>query len=342
MFYNNTARFERWSQRGKFSEIPRVLIYCWCTEDTHVTFVNAIYWLSCYAHAHGFDIVFTSEMNFTGTKHMKGEINGSQGWYSDQYMWAWVAALPQYLFSGNYDYVFVLGVDTLPNAYNMHFPVWAYDQGHDITIMDTHYWPIGMNENAMLFKPTNFTKKFLEEFFEWRYNFLIQGDNGAWMEMLLIAIGREDKNRPYYGNCAMHLGLGEYSSAWLNDHDLNKLIKQNRLYSDCFFHALDILAGSFGHRKSRHIGFSPTYYAPNPQAIYQYVDLPDKLTPWANCFNYLRWRKNNRPYLNCLFLHWNGPKEGMFNAIRGGQCPDPSFDWHAWKYNPNPNVSYFR
>jgi len=275
---------------------------------------------------------------------MEGSENETLVWYADEYMWAWVHALFPYLFSGEYDYVFVVGVDTLPNPANMHFPVWAYDTGHDITFMDTHYWTIGLNENSLLFKPTDFSRKFLEEFFEFRKGFHLQGDNGPFMEMILRTLGRENEEdgKPgYLGNCYGDLDLGDKSSAWLSDHDFNLVVLKNRLYANCFFGALDRFAGGYGHRESKHLGFSKTYHADSPTAIYQYVDMPDKLTPWANCFNWLRWKPHNRCHLNCLFLHWNGPKEGMFTAIRGGTCPDPTFDWKTAKYNPDPAQNFF-
>jgi len=342
-FSNDTPYFNRWVLREQFScnQRPRVLIYNWGTEDVRTNFVGSIYWLSCYAHQHGFDIVFdSSKEGLTGVK-----TDTTSTWYANENMWGWVPGIQRYLFSGKWDYVIYVGIDVLVNGANIGFPIWFYDQGHDITIMDQPgdglYAITGYNENAVLFRPTEFVRRFLAELFEFRKDFYLQGDNGPYMEMMLRILSREataEGRAGYLDQCLPTLKLEMSLAEATGFHDWFEA--RNAKYVTCFFKALDELAGIYGYRKSKHIGFSPLYYG-NATGFYRYEHLPDKLTPAANCFHLLRRDLDFHPWQNCLFFHYNGDKMGQFHQIRGGRCDDPTFDWPTWKYNPNRSVDFF-
>mmetsp|Transcript_47441 Transcript_47441/g.84000 ORF Transcript_47441/g.84000 Transcript_47441/m.84000 type:complete len:474 (-) Transcript_47441:75-1496(-) len=348
---NDSLRFTDWSQLLKWTsnKLPRVLIYTWCTEDTYSKFTNEVYWKACYAHAHGFDIVFTPSKNFSGTiqwdwsKDKDGGQRDVDQWYSEENMWAWWHDIQQYLFSGKYDYVLMMGADTLIQESNLDFPAWAWDTGHDVTVMDQYHFKYpdsyGLNENVLLFKPSSFSKAFIEECFEFRKGFHLQGDNGPYMETLLTVIGREVEatgREGYNKKCYQYLKLEAPASVVLKE-ETKRWMKLNDDYSRCFFSELDRLIGKYGARTSKNIGFTPTYLWDS--ALGKVLlpsdarEKPNYPGPWANCWSSVRkwW---TYPAKNCFAFHWNGPKDpDMFGYVKG-QCPDSTFNWKASPYNP--------
>mmetsp|Transcript_18723 Transcript_18723/g.34899 ORF Transcript_18723/g.34899 Transcript_18723/m.34899 type:complete len:431 (-) Transcript_18723:31-1323(-) len=343
--YGDSLIFETWTQCSQYSKkrMPRVLLYTWCDQNGLPRFPNEFYWKGCYAHMHGFDVAISSVMNFGGVKKMPAsELPRVQGpraaeamaWYDDDHMWAWIHDVRTYLSSGQYDYVFVTGGDVLMNSANFWFPVWAYDKGHDITIMDQDRSAFGLNENAMLFKSSPTSLNFLTELFEYRKDFWIQSDNGAYMEMLLKTIGRDTKANSYKGKCTS-IGKLEKSQGYLMIFENAKSIEQNAKYADCFFQELDRLAGGFGNRSSKSIGFSKAGFG---------IDHAGEL-PWANCFSVVREKWSNCTR-NCLAFHFNGPKDASkIPKVDSGKCPDPSFQWDvtslSYKDKPDGRIHIF-
>jgi len=282
------STFLKWDPAStSCKKLPRVLIYTWCTEDQLVKFENEGYWKSCYAHAHGFDLVFT-------------------GGYPPR--------LRQYLKSRKYDYVFFLSADSLLQMGHMEFPVWAWDQGHDITVMDEKSSEWGMSFNAILFKATDWTVKFLDTLHAHQEN--VKG-NGPYMETILthLSADAEAHDIPgYNGSCWP--GLVSRRPVWtLKLPSVGIYAKTRALHSECFFKELDRLVGPFGNRNSKHIGFSTIWKK-------------DSL-PWANCWGAMRILGSK-----CFLVHWNGFKaEGSHNTVR--TCPDATFNWDTASYNPN-------
>jgi len=305
------------------NRMPRVLISTWCTENLLEKFKNEVYWKSCYAHTHGFDVDFTGRRMVSGVKPYTGNVTGGEaGWYSDENMWGWVPSVRQQLASGQYDYVFVMGGDTLIMTENLDFPIWAYDRGHDITVMDQPASDYGLNENAFLLRASDWTLMFLDTFYAHRKNFNLQGDNGPWMETLLTFLGREAETarRPGYNDsCLPILVLDKPCGVYMKDDQANYQTL-NSLYSECFFKELDRLAGPYGMRSSKHIGFSNT-------------QRNDSL-PWANCWNEVQYgRPPWEDWPNkCFALHWSGTKYDAAHNV-SGECPDPSFAWDTSRYN---------
>jgi len=322
-------------------------------------FQNENYWKSCYAHLHGFDVVFSTKMNFTGTAKYHGPApKGKDGafvasWYSEDNMWAWWSDIQNYLFSGKYDYVFMMGADVLVQYYWFDWPVWAWDRGHDISVMDqdhfSYHLAYGLNENNILLRPTNFTKDFILEAFEFRKGFHLQGDNGPYMETILRTLGRiaaSEGRMGYYEMCYQWLTLPKPSVMMLNDLWWGN---RNDQYDACFFNELERLVGGYGYRKTRGIGFYPTYIGFDGDALVPENfknESPPKvpkehphssivpLGPWANCWSSVRlsWK---RPDYNCFAYHWNGPKDpSQHSVVSGGKCPDPTFNWDTNPYNP--------
>eukprot|EP00930_Biecheleria_cincta_P018730 TRINITY_DN14487_c1_g3_i2.p1 TRINITY_DN14487_c1_g3~~TRINITY_DN14487_c1_g3_i2.p1 ORF type:complete len:490 (-),score=53.07 TRINITY_DN14487_c1_g3_i2:29-1462(-) len=347
---NDLLWFKHWSQQYHYGKPPRVLIYTWSTENSFKIFANEAHWKACYAHTHGFDIVFSDVLNVSGVKKPTQSAGGSflEKWYSDEYMWAWNRDVQRYLFSGQYDYVLNVGADVLFHKLFLDFPVWAYDTGHDITTMDQDYVSYGFNENAVLLKPTDFTREFLDVHFGYRVDFWLQGDNGPWMEAMLVYLGREAEasGRPGYKNiCAKHGILTMPSWAFVKQN-LEAALQTSTEYSKCFFGELDRLAHKFGHRVSKHLGWSKVRKArDSAEMLPQHNDLlhlDQAVMPWANCFTHVRdhWKDFEQ---NCFAFHWNGVKStthitGMHGeeSVAGvkGTCPDPSFDWRSspWNY----------
>lgn len=342
---NDFLWYKDWSERSRYSRPPRVLIYTWCTENSFAMFANEAYWKSCYAHTHGYDVVFSEDLNVSGVKRPSGGVGGSfmDTWYSDDFMWAWNRDVQRYIFSGKYDYVFHVGADVLFLNRYLDFPLWAYDTGHDITIMDQNYVGYGYNQNAVLFKPTEFTRTYLDLHYSYRVDYWTQGDNGPWMEAMLVYLGREAQEggrRGYDNHCAEH-GIFTMPSGVLLRVDIQAAIANTTRYSECFFRELDRLTRGFGHRKSKHIGFSKTGYSLEKKTTGDGVKLPehtdllvrDRLMPWQNCFTHVRasWLGFER---NCFAYHWNGDKSQKRDGSVTGTCPDPSFDWNSspWNY----------
>lgn len=350
--------FKEWSHRST-SRLPTVLIYTWGTEDTFKMFVNEIYWKACYAHAHGFDIVFAEDLNVKGLKQFQyTDDKFMTKWYSEEMMWAWHPDIGRFLFSGKYDYVFNVGADVLFNSKYMDFPVWAYDAGHDVIIMDQDYVGWGLNQNSILLKPTSFTKQFLDADYEYRAEFWTQGDNGAWMENILVFLGRENEEagRPGYNNSCAKFGILPMPQPVLNEKNFTLALYLGFSFCKCFFQEFDRLAGSFGHRKSKHIGFTKTFAVSvsnisNDSNVSNVSTVstawnegkilpeestgfgPSRVKPWANCFDHVRlhW---TQPDANCFAFHWNGEKKGSQHSVVKGKCPDPTFDWKKspWNY----------
>jgi len=300
----------------------------WCTEDTLTKFYDEVYWKACYAHLHGFYVEFTGVMKVTGTPK-----SGATEWYSDDNMWAWIPIMKERLTSGLYDYVINLGADVLITQTFLHFPVWQWDEGHDITIMDSSKnlseW--GMNQNAILFKPSTWTLAFLETLYGFRKNFNLQGDNGPFMETLLKHLGHEAEanNRTgYTDDCLAYLVL-QVPATTIIKRDPEEYRALNLRYSNCFYDNLDRLAGPFGHRKSNHIGFTKLF-------------AKDQL-PWANCWSAVSLYFPDYVRANCFALHWNGLQKLKVARTRlVGKCPDARFNWSRSAYNvDNPERPCF-
>mmetsp|Transcript_25259 Transcript_25259/g.44852 ORF Transcript_25259/g.44852 Transcript_25259/m.44852 type:complete len:433 (+) Transcript_25259:49-1347(+) len=348
---SDRMRFDGWSQRAEFSgsSLPSVLLFAWATEDIRVKFSNSIYSMSCYAHAHGIDFVLESDMNFAGIKPPANP-NLTNHWYADKYMWAWMHAIQPYILSGKYDYIFYVGLDVAINPEHFDWPLWAYDKGHDITIMDQNFMGGAWNLNAVLFRTSRFTLQFLREWFEFRKGFWQQGDNGPYQEMILRTLGREaqENNKTGYNDKCLPL-LEVPMMSWLEFQVLypgKPVFNKIQDYSECFFSELDRMAGVYGYRNSKHIGFSQTYLntcecgnaMPNciPLTGCWIFNGPaghKAVAPWANCFSGPRelWPETQR---NCFLFHYNGFKDQLLSA-KLGSCPDPSFDWGSSLHNPS-------
>mmetsp|Transcript_3720 Transcript_3720/g.6144 ORF Transcript_3720/g.6144 Transcript_3720/m.6144 type:complete len:508 (-) Transcript_3720:84-1607(-) len=353
---DDRAQFADWKKRVSFEgdDLPRVLMYTWCTEDTFWKFQNENYWKSCYAHLHGFDIVFSQTKNFTGVAVWTGDQGGAIGaWYNEENMWAWWWDIQNYLFSGKYDYVFLMGVDVLLNGGWFWWPVWRWDRGHDITIMDQHSMPFmeryGLNENNVLWRPTQLAKDFINEGFSFRKQFNLQGENGPYMETILRFVGRaaEAENRTGYSDLCLETVEIPKPSPLLMASEW--WMRRNDQYDRCFFEELERMVGGYGTRDTKNIGFYPTFISANNKVLipedffhgqrpYVPPDHPHRdltpLGPWANCWSSVigHWK---HPSLNCFAYHFNGPKDmSKHNKVSGGTCPDPTFDWEASPYHP--------
>mmetsp|Transcript_66662 Transcript_66662/g.126985 ORF Transcript_66662/g.126985 Transcript_66662/m.126985 type:complete len:260 (+) Transcript_66662:225-1004(+) len=255
-----------------------------------------------------------------------------------------------------------MGADVQLQFYWAHWPVWAWDTGNDITLMDQENFPAhlgyGLNENDILFRPTEFSKRFILEAFEFRKGFHLQGDNGPYMESLLRTVGRWAGSQGqigYYDTCLQWLNISKPSVLLFKERWWNQI---NMQYSRCFFSELSRMAGPYGYRKTKGIGFYPSFigwdgnvYLPdsfreppheNVPPTHRNVQVPPThihydlvpLGPWANCWSSVRvnWR---RPDTNCFAYHFNGPKDlGQHSYVHGGSCRDPTFDWAASPYNP--------
>lgn len=307
-------------------KIPRVLMFTWGTEDTFITFQNENYWKACYAHMHGFDLVFTSQGS-----------DPSREWYSDENMYAWVHAIKPYVNSGSYDIIFVTGSDTLIMDRHLPFPVWAWYHNHFLTIMDNpgtnpggdfqdpHFsWSFGFNENSELYAPVRWRQRlddFLNRLIAHQGHFLLMGLNGAYMEAILETLGHEavGKGRPGYNSGCLPLALLNQSAAtyFREKKSLYFYNLRNRLYSRCFFKELARLVGPFGKRVSEYIGF---------------VKLSGPV-PWSNCHTELRHAYGEWP-ARCFAVHFNGPKVQLKHKQIRWSCPDASFNWSLSPYNP--------
>lgn len=317
--HSDCARFQSWSGRKGFlkgrscGNIPRVLIFTWTTEDTYTLLENEVYWKACYAHAHGFDLVITDE----------GHLN-NVSYYSEANMFGWVLPIKKYLLAGVYDYVFLMGGDVLINAVNLDFPLWAYNDGHYLSIMDQGYSPLGFNENDLLFRVSSaesvaWSEQFVTMMFSHRVRHSLQGDNGPYMENLLILLGREAESKGFHGYdniCNESLVKDRSVRQFIHDFGWQAVGEWNLNYSNCFFKQLDMLAGPWNKRTSRQIGF---------------VSWNDKTLPLANCWTSV-WQVNRTE--RCFAFHWNGGtgREDGAHPATGG-CPDPTFNWSASLYN---------
>merc|ERR1719379_3150560 len=289
-------------------------------------YINEVYWKSCYAHAHNFDIEFIGTVNVSGVKSFSKD----DGWYSDEMMWGYLPRLREHLVSGKYDHVFYLGADVLIQEAHLDFPAWFWNKGHDLTIMDQSRYFAGYNLNALVFKATEWSVKFLDTLYEHRKYFNLQGDNGAYMETILQMLSLEYEElhgvSAYDGGCSTALRLEKPTAVYLATNDPVFGVKLG-VYTDCFFNMLDRMAGVYGQRNSKHIGFTST--------------IKQGHLPWANCWSYVRaswggWDKE------CFALHWNGPKYAGVKSEVTGKCPVPSFDWDNNPYNVNnPNRPKF-
>jgi len=325
----DSERFAAWSEYTQYSGKvrPRVLLYTWCSNNSYFRYPNEMYWKMCYARLHGFDVLFSDESTEIDVKKQeKANLDDVEKVYSDFFMWAWVfgarKTLRKILLSGEYDYVWMTGADVLIHEPNIYFPVWALDSGHDLTVMDQNFHSFGLNENALLFRASNWSVQFLDDMLEHRFDFNIQGDNGPYMEAILTGLGREADadGKPGYDNKCRKLLKLEHSAAYLFNTDPDLYTRINDGYANCFFAELERMVGPYGNRTSKRIGFAPT-------------SGPDML-PWANCWSVVRdyWKNWSK---NCLSLHWNGYKGKSFYHPQAGQCPDPSLDWRASIYNPD-------
>mmetsp|Transcript_163093 Transcript_163093/g.313273 ORF Transcript_163093/g.313273 Transcript_163093/m.313273 type:complete len:794 (-) Transcript_163093:4-2385(-) len=350
--------FANWSRRvhreGK--GLPRVLIYTWCTESTYYRYINEVYWKTCYAHAHGFDIVFTSEKNFPNARGWNWPMFVHLGYGVEEInAFAWVKGVHDYIDSGEWDYVFMMSLDTLIQEHQFDFPVWAWDRGHDITLMDQYHfvWPDshGLNVNGILFKNTDYTKQFLADVFEYRHGFYLLNDQGPFMVTMLIHLGREAKEKgkmPYLHACTNWMRLHEPYDNILNK-EYQKYAKIAEHFSHCFFRELDRMVGTYGFRFSAHFGFSTTFnLQPSGNRILpEYYEKPSQLGPWSNCWrNVRKWWPH--PEKNCFAYRWNGPhmvliptEKAMYDFVQG-QCPEPTFDWWWSPFNNRMRGQYLQ
>lgn len=347
---SDSAWFSEWSKRVKWpsSSLPRVLILTWCTESAYYRYINEVYWKCCYAHAHGFDITFTSEKNFTGKKGWNWPMFSHLGYNGQENNdWAWVYAVHEYLEGGRYDYVFLMTFDTLIQQHNLDFPIWAWDRGHDITLMDQYHFvypeAYGLNVNNVLFKNTEYTKQFLKDLWNFRGGFYLFDDEGPFMVNLLVHLSREAKEwgkAPYTDSCSQWMRLGDSYDNMMHK-EYHKFAKIAGHFSACFFKELDRMVGAYGFRFSNHIGFSTTFnlQPSGNRLLPEYYTKPSVLGPWANCWRNIRkwWPKPER---NCFAFRWNGPHMVLIPAERAamydfvqGQCPDPTFDWWWSPFN---------
>lgn len=330
---NDWLWFRDWSQRSKHEGPPRVLIYTWAQESSFQKNVHEIYWKSCYAHVHSFDIVFSDVMNVSGLKKTLLSIDSSAQWYSDEMVWARYADIGRFLFSGKYDYVLVMDAETLVNDVALDFPAWAYDTGHDITFMDADYGDTAFIQHAVLFKPTSFTKTFLDHLYAYRSDYWTLGDGGPLMETILAHLGKEAESAGlpgYQKKCENHSRISMPSAVMVNH--LNPALHEEKVrkHSTCFFSELSRLAGGYGSRVSKHIGFTPVFKLVNGKEF-----LPDvadisssvRVLPWASCIPYTqnhwaRWGENCLTWTGVV--HLKGDPKG---------CPDPTFNWNSYPWN---------
>eukprot|EP00930_Biecheleria_cincta_P095944 TRINITY_DN8782_c0_g2_i1.p1 TRINITY_DN8782_c0_g2~~TRINITY_DN8782_c0_g2_i1.p1 ORF type:complete len:772 (-),score=64.58 TRINITY_DN8782_c0_g2_i1:82-2397(-) len=352
---NDLLWFRDWSQRSKFpTRPPRVLIFTWQTENAFTMFDSEVHSKACYAHAHGFDVVFSETVNVTGEAHqakIDGKESASQQWYNEKRMWAWNREILRFLFSGKYDYVFYTGADVLFNYMQFDFPVWAYDTGHDVTVMDQDFVGWGLNENAVLFKPTPFAREFIDAHYGYRGEFWTQSDNGPWMDVILVFIGREAElaGQVGYKNICKKHGLLNMTMAVFNHMYPREAWERGFRFCTCFFAELNRMAGPYRDRKSKQIGFTKTsYFWKGQQMLPANSNIlhPKRVMPWANCFDYVR-QSWPQPVQNCLAYHWNGARfQNDVNApglLRGDvagshasmdmACPDPSYTWTTSPWN---------
>lgn len=340
---NDAYWLQQWSQNTNFpnDKFPRVLIYTWCMEDTYTKYVNEVFWKTCYAFSHGFDVVFSASENVNVVKQGHGASDVDES-HSEKHPWIWLKDIQKYLFSGEYDYVLMMRRDVLIQESYSDFPVWFWDKGHDITIMDQHHFDppneAGFKLNNILFRPTNLTKQFLDEIFEYRTGFYLQDDNGAYLETLLTLLGREanaTKGKVYDGMCKKYMVLDKPDRD-LRSSNYTHWQLVNRLYTQCFFNQLDALVGTYGVRESRIVGFTPTFVTTPTGSQLLPSDMHFEFYnpgPWANCWQSVRnfW---TLPAANCFAINWNGEKEGNNVEQVQGTCPDLTFPWHASPYNP--------
>mmetsp|Transcript_118969 Transcript_118969/g.210295 ORF Transcript_118969/g.210295 Transcript_118969/m.210295 type:complete len:392 (-) Transcript_118969:106-1281(-) len=330
-FYSESDcdRYLQWGGRkdDTCNSMPRVLLYTWSTENTFADYRNEVYWKACYAHMHGFDLLIADPFHVDTAKDWRG-------WYTNFNLWAWWVSLVDQV--PKYDYVFTTGADVKFSEEWLHFPVWAFNPGHsDLSIMDQCYSDWGLNENAFLFKNTDWSMSFLRNGLTFKDKDIIQGDNGGWMEMLLIAFGDEALSRGedgYSNKCLPHLLLDEPLEKVLNRTD-DYFARKNQNYSKCFFAELDRLAGPYNQRfKSDHVAFNPLLNVDN-KVSYSSI-------PWANCWSHLhdpfyakkcvQWNATT----SCFAFHWNGLSKLLENHTEvRGTCPDPTFRWDLSPYN---------
>jgi len=345
--HQDLERFKVWPVQRRFQRLPRVLIYTWTTPGFASKYVNEIYWKSCYAHAHGFDIVFTTNEDMFQQDSPETSNSGEtdEEAKEDENMYGWVSDIQLYLFSGNYDYVFMMTEDSLIQQQHLQFPVWQWDTGNDITLMDQHHFPrpeaFGLNENGILFRPTITARAFLETLYEYRKGFYLQGDNGAFMETVLDFMSREAKEQGRsegYDNTCLHLVKLREPFKRLMRASQTKWEQLNDLYSQCFFIQLDRLTGGFGARRTKNIGFAQTFM-PKDGGTALPMDAPDKLGPWANCWSGVR-KQWSFPEMHCFAMRWNRPplpptltEQEKLGQVEG-TCPDTTFKWHESANNP--------
>lgn len=360
--HTDCQKMQRWSQRRNVRNgtchLPRVLIITYTTEGSHSHFQREAYWKACYAHLHGFDAVF--EVGRNGP----GRANDGVWDYSLKRMFEVWRVLSEHLSSAKYDYVLITGADVLFSRAFLEFPLWLLDQkGRSLTVMDNGFDHWGFNENNLLFRTDTWSATFAARVLKHstlRANSL-QGDNGPYMEEILVALGHEadasGRSRGYSGRCTSLLRVSDTVAADFAGGTVAtpQYIAQNLDYSSCFFEELDRLAGPAHARDSMHIGFNSRR------------DVGEDQLPWANCWHPLRLGSGeaHAALKRCLAFHWNGFKNmalpyrdvmtpmirPMFSSDRDaaqfwddteiGQCPDPSFDWAAssgnimnWQYCP--------
>jgi len=217
--------------------------------------------------------------------------------------------------------------------------------------MDQCFSDFGFNDNAFLFKNSEWSKNWLKDGLAFMDQDVIQADNGGFMEQMLISLGAEAeaRNKTGYGNTCKDLLIfeGALNNMWQNPAYWD----QNRKYAQCFFSELARLAGYFNKRdKSRHIRFNPLMDQDDIRlqgSEYHYV-------PWANCWSLIvdphastrpsgatstthafNCKRSLDPVRNCFAYHWNGNNKLKedHSTIKGGTCPDPTFDWSASPFN---------
>lgn len=307
----------------------RVLIFSWASEDTYETYEQENYWKACYAAVHNYDLIITDELaKELDEQGADAERYADNGWYREERMYAWHAAISRHLVSHEYDLVFMVGADTLFVPSKISFPLTRYYEGHDLTIMDQAFQWWGYNQNSLLMRSQSagsWLEAFRAVFYARRAKFNLQADNGSFMETMLEFLGAEAEaeGRPgYNGTCIPLLDLDEPAGALAKrnfDHYSDIMVK----YSECFFRHLDALAGPYGARFSNHINFVPHA---DPR-------------PWANCWGGTRLNHPDAWIDRCFAIHLNGggankEHDIINNFPTPSRCPAPDFDWDSNPYNP--------
>jgi len=166
---------------------------------------------------------------------------------------------------------------------------------------------------------TLFFEQFTDAMLSFRKHWTLQGDNGAFMEALLILLGREKKEnglQGYNASCEQLLFLPMPSRVVMGSQ---YYLDKNWNYSVCFFDQLELLAGPENNRRSKSIGF----HRNNDESI-----------PWLNCWSMVRESPEWSPWIpRCFAIHFNGGNHPPA-VVPPWPCKAPTFNWANSPYNP--------